>query len=175
MVECRHPEVQIVIITFPIVLPRQFLNLHALKKKVHIQSIIDYGPTLRDSSSANDLKPWLVYIRDRSRQFTPRTITPAVPDYNFLSTLLLKERLNYNKGILIHNIMSGKVPLSLTAKLSLNQSRHYEKLSMPIPRTFSSLASYILVVFFGTHSLTVLLLLLLMPCLSISFYHNISL
>ena len=43
--------------------------------------------------------------------------------------------LNYNKGVLIHKIMSGKVPPSLTAKLSLNQSRHSGKLNIPIPRT----------------------------------------
>ena len=59
----------------------------------------------------------------------------AISDYNFLSVLPLKERLiNYNKEILIHKIMSGKVPPSLTATSSVNQSRHSGKLNIPIPR-----------------------------------------
>ena len=53
-------------------------------------------------------------------------------DCNFLSILPLKERLSYNKGgVLIHKIMPGKVPPSLTAKFSgLNQSRRSGKPSI---------------------------------------------
>ena len=50
-----------------------------------------------------------------------RNTTLVVSDYNFLSILPLKERLNYNKEVLVHKIMSGKAPPSLTAKCSLNQ------------------------------------------------------
>ena len=69
----------------------------------------------------------------------------------------LKERLNYNKGILMHKIMSGKVPPSLTAKPSLNhhdilESSIYQSLGL----TFSNLALYILAVYFRTQSLTLL-------------------
>ena len=64
-----------------------------------------------------------------------KTTTLAISDYNVLSILPLRERLNYNKGILIHKIMSEKVPPSLTAKFSLNQSRHSGKLNTPMPRT----------------------------------------
>ena len=35
----------------------------------------------------------------------------------------------------MHKVMSGKVPHSLAAKSSLNQSRHSGKLNIPIPRT----------------------------------------
>ena len=63
-----------------------------------------------------------------------KTTTLAISDYNFLSILPFKERLNYNKGILIHKIMSGKIPPSLRAKFSLNQSRHSGKFNIPIPR-----------------------------------------
>ena len=79
-----------------------------------------------------------VYIRVRSRhdslhksalkaillKSTTLTISKKhnskISDYSFLSILPLKERLNYNKGVLIHKIMSGKIPSSLRAKLSLN-------------------------------------------------------
>ena len=37
-----------------------------------------------------------------------KTTNLAISDYNFLSILPLKQRLNYNKGVLIHKIMSGK-------------------------------------------------------------------
>ena len=36
-----------------------------------------------------------------------KTTTLAISDYNFLSVLPLEERLNYNKGVLVHKIMSA--------------------------------------------------------------------
>ena len=63
-----------------------------------------------------------------------KNTTLAISDYNFLSILPLKERLKHNKGVLIHKIMSGKVPPSLRAKFSLNQSRHFGKFNIPLPR-----------------------------------------
>ena len=68
-----------------------------------------------------------------------KTATLAISDYIFLSILPLKERLNYNDGVLIHKIVrkSQTVP---TAKVSLNQdileNSRYESLGL----TFSSLA-----------------------------------
>ena len=44
----------------------------------------------------------------------------------------LKERLNYNNGVLKHKIMTGKFPPSLAAKSSLNQS-HSRKLKSSLP------------------------------------------
>ena len=85
------------------------------------------------------LNLWLVYIRVRLRQFfksKTKNTTLAISDYNILSILPLNERLNYNKGVLmLHKIMTGKVPFSLTAKFSLNQSRYSGKLNIPVPRT----------------------------------------
>ena len=87
-----------------------------------------------------------------------KSTTLTISDYSFLSILPLKERLNYNKGVLIHKIMCGKVPPSLMARFSLNQSGQSEKKSIyqSLGLTFPSLSSYIPVVFFGTHSLTLL-------------------
>ena len=42
---------------------------------------------------------------------------------------------NYNKGGLIHKGMCERVPHSLMATFSLNQSRHSGKLNIQIPRT----------------------------------------
>ena len=115
---------------------KHFENLHARKLffDAHIQSIIDFGSTLWDSASANTLKPLVSLHKTALKAILLETTTLAISDYNFLSTLPLKERLNYSKGVLIHKIMSGKVPPSLRAKFSLNQSRHSGKLNIPIPR-----------------------------------------
>ena len=64
-----------------------------------------------------------------------KTTTLPISDYKFLSILPPRERLNYNKGVLMHKIMSKKVLPSLTAIFPRNQSRHSRKLNMPIPRT----------------------------------------
>ena len=115
---------------------KHFLNLHARKLFVHahIQSIIDYGSTLWDSANANTLKPLVSLHKRALKAILLKTTTLATSEYNFLSILPPQERLNYNKGVLIHKVMSGKVPPSLRAKLSLNQSRHSGKLNIPIPR-----------------------------------------
>ena len=61
-----------------------------------------------------------ILLKNKNKKHT----TLAISDYNFLSVLPLKERLDYNKRVLKHKIMSEKVPPSLTAKCSLNQSGH---------------------------------------------------
>ena len=116
---------------------KHFLNLHARKLflHAHIQSIIDYGSTLRDLASANTLKPLANLHKRALKAILLKITTVAISDYNVLSILPLSERLNYNKEVLIHKIMSGKVPPSLTAKCSINKSRHSGKFNIPIPRT----------------------------------------
>ena len=48
------------------------------------------------------LNLWLVYTdKTALKAILLKTTTLAISDYNFLSILPLKERLNYNKGILI--------------------------------------------------------------------------
>ena len=85
-------------------------------------------------SSVNTPKPLVSLHKRALKAILLKTTTLAISDYNFLSILPLKERLNYNKEVLIHKIMSGTVPPSVTAKFSLNQSRHSGKLNIPIPR-----------------------------------------
>ena len=98
-------------------------------------SIYYWLRTLWDSASANILKPLVSLHKRPLRVILLKNTTLVISGYNFLSILPLKETLNYNKGVLIHQIMSGKVPPSLRTKFSLNQSRHSGKLSIPVPRT----------------------------------------
>ena len=107
-----------------------FLNLHIRKLFFHanIQSIIDYGLTLCDSASANALKP-LVRLHKRAlKAILLQTTTLAISDYNFLSILPLKERLNYNKGVLCTKLCPEKSHPLLRLIFSLNQSRYSGKL-----------------------------------------------
>ena len=105
----------------------------SLSFRAHIQSIIDYGSTPWDSASANTLKPLVSLHKRALNAILVKNTTLAISDNNLLSIVPLKERLNYNKGVLIHKIMSGKVPPSLTANFPLNQSRQSGKLNIPIP------------------------------------------
>jgi len=84
-----------------------------------------------DSASENTLKPLVSLHKTALKAILLKNTILATSDYNVLSILPLKERL---KGVLIHKIMSEKVPSSLTAKFYLNQSRHSGKLNIPIPR-----------------------------------------
>ena len=108
---CKAPTLRLK--TYQLSQIKDFLNLHARKLfffYAYIYLFIFYPSSITNHR--------LVYLRDRSRQFS---ITQSISDYNFLSSLPLKERLN--KEVLMHTIMSGKVPLFLAAKCSLNQSR----------------------------------------------------
>jgi hypothetical protein len=115
---------------------KHFLNPHARKLffHAHIQSIIDYGSTLWDSASANTLKPLVSLHKRALKVILLRNTTLMVSDYKYLSILPLRQRLDYNKGVLMQKIMSGKAPPTLFAKFSLSESRHTSKINVPIPR-----------------------------------------
>ena len=113
---------------------KHFLDLHARKKKkkctysIHRRLRIDTVGLSKCKYSQT-----LVNLHKRVlKAILLKTTTLTISDYNFLSVLSLKERLNYNKGVLIHKIMSGKVPPSLMSNFSRNQSRHSGKLNIPI-------------------------------------------
>jgi len=120
---------------------KHFLNLHArnLFFRAHIQSITDYESTLLDLASANAPKPSVsLHKRSSALGTFAQNHTLAISVYSFLSSLPLKERLDYSKGVkrvLMHKIVSGKVTPYLTAKCSLKQSEYCGKLNVPIPRT----------------------------------------
>ena len=88
---------------------KHFLNAHAWKLffHAHIQPIIDYASTLWDSASANTLKP-LVNIHKQALKLTLlKSTSLTAHDYKLLDVLLLKLKLEFNKGIIIHKIVSG--------------------------------------------------------------------
>ena len=100
-----------------------------------IRSIIDYGSALWDSASANTLKPLVSWHKRALKPNLLKTTALAISDENSLSIPSLKERLNYNDDVLMLKIMSGKDPLSFTAKLSLKPIETFWKAQYtPIPR-----------------------------------------
>ena len=110
----------------------------------HIQSSIDYASTIWDSASANALKP-LQSLHKRALKLVLLTkLSLSSSHYTQLNILPLNLRLEYNKGIMMHKIMTGHAPEILSSKFILNSSRNTNKLCVPIPRIdmFKSSLSY---------------------------------
>ena len=113
---------------------KHFLNAHARKLffHAHIHPIIDYASTLWDSASANTLKP-LVSIHKRALKVTLlKSTSLTAHDYKLLDVLPLK--LKFNKGIIMHKIVSGYAPSNLKLSFHSSQNRHSHKLVVPRPR-----------------------------------------
>ena len=113
---------------------KHFLNAHAQKLffHAHIQPVIDYASTLWHSASANTLKP-LVSIHKRALKLTLlKSTSLTAHDYKLLDVLPLK--LKFNKGIMMHKIVSGYAPSNLKLNFHSNQNRHSHKLVVPRPR-----------------------------------------
>ena len=109
---------------------KHFLNAHARKLffHAHIQPIIDYASTLWDSASANTLKP-LVSIHKRALKLTLlKSTSLTAHDYKLLDVLPLKLKLEYNKGINMHKIVTGYSPTTLKFNFHSNQNRHLHKI-----------------------------------------------
>ena len=116
---------------------KHFLNMHARKLffQAHIQSTIDYASTLWDSTSANTLKPLVSLHKRALKLIILKTSTLNASDYKTLDILPLKNRLKYNKGLLMYKIMSGNAPPNLTSSFSISSYSHYaNKINLPIPR-----------------------------------------
>ena len=115
---------------------KHFLNAHARKLffHAHIQPIIDYASTLWDSASVNTLKP-LASIHKRALKLTLlKSTSLTAHDYKLLDVLPLKLKLECNKGIIMHKIVSGYAPSNLNLNFHSNQNRHSRKLIVPRPR-----------------------------------------
>ena len=105
---------------------KHFLNAHARKLffHAHIQPIIDCASTLRDSASVNTLKP-LVSIHKQALKLTLlKSTSLTAHDYKLLAVLPVKLKLEFNKGIIIHKIVSGYAPSNLKLNFHSNQNRH---------------------------------------------------
>ena len=115
---------------------KHFLNLHSrnLFFKTQIQSLIDYSSTLWDTASANTLKPLIRLHKRAIKLVLQKTTSLTDDDYKSLNVLPIYKRLNFNKGILMHKIITGKAPPYLTNSFSINQSRCKLNIHVPNPR-----------------------------------------
>ena len=105
---------------------KHFLNAHAKKQffHAHIQSIIDYASTLWDSASANTLKPLSSVHRWALILILLKSNTLTAHDYKSLDILLLNSKLEHNKGIIMHKIVTGSALSTLMANFCTNQNTH---------------------------------------------------
>ena len=102
--------------------------------KSHIQSLIDYGSTLWDSTSKGTLKPLQSLQRRASKLILLKQSSLEQDDYNLLNVLPLHTRLKYNKGIYMKKIMVGNAPSSLCYLFPINPIRDQIKINIPTPR-----------------------------------------
>jgi hypothetical protein len=114
---------------------KHFLNSQSRKLfySAHIQSSIDYASTLWDSASANAMKP-LQRVQKRAIKAVLLKTKIHNEDYRSIEILPLQKRLQYNKLLFMSKILSGRSSRNLLNRFSLNTSRNYTKLNVPIPR-----------------------------------------
>jgi hypothetical protein len=105
---------------------KHYLDLHSRRKKIqaYIQSSIDYASTIWGSASANTIKP-LLSLHKRALKFVlNKTTSLTNVDYKQSNILPLDKRLVYNKGVMMHRIMTGHAPPSLIHTFSTNENRN---------------------------------------------------
>ena len=108
---------------------KNFFFFHA-----HIQLIIDYASTLQDSANANMLKLFVSIHKRALKLYLLKPTSLTAHDYKLLDVLLLKLKLVFNKGIIMHKIVSGYATSNLNLNFHSNQIRHSHKLIVPRPR-----------------------------------------
>ena len=115
---------------------KHFLNTHARKQffHAHIQSLIDYASTLWDSASANIIKPLESSYKRALKLILLKPQTLTADDYLSLDILPLKQKLEYNKMILMHRVVTGNAPPVIIEQFSLNTIRQSKRLVVPLPR-----------------------------------------
>ena len=87
-----------------------------------------------DSANANTLKP-LVSIHKRALKLNLlKSTSLTAHDYKLLDVLPLKLKLEFNKGIIMHKIVSGYAPSNLKLNFHSKQIRHSHTLIVPRPR-----------------------------------------
>jgi hypothetical protein len=115
---------------------KHYLDLHSRKLffLAYIQSSIDYASTIWGSASAKTIKP-LLSLHKRALKFVlNKTNSLTNVDYKQSNILPLDKRLVYNKGVMMHRIMTGQAPPSLIHTFSTNGNRNARKLNIPLPR-----------------------------------------
>lgn len=103
--------------------------------KTHIQSSFDYVSTIWDSASKEQIKPLRSIYNRGLKLVLLKNSTLHANDFKSLNVLTLEQRLTYNKGVMMHKIMSGKAPPKLFAKFKINKyARRKYKLKSFTPR-----------------------------------------
>ena len=101
-----------------------------------IQSLIDYASALWDSASPSTLKP-LASIHKRAFKLALLKFTAMTAhEYNVLDVLPLTLKEDFNKGIIMHKIVTGDAPSTLKFNFHSNQNRHSHKLIVHRPRLY---------------------------------------
>ena len=95
---------------------------------------MDYSSSLWDTASAKTLKQLGRLHKRAIKLVLQKTTSLTDDDYKSLNVLPIYKRLNFNKGILMHKIITGKVPPYLTNSFSINQSRCKLNIHVPTPR-----------------------------------------
>ena len=115
---------------------KHFLDVHARKLffHAHIQSLIDYASTLWDSASANILKPLESLYKRAIKLILLKPNSLTTSDYTSTDILPLKLRLEYNKAVMMHRVMTGKAPPNIRKDFPLNVVNHSKRLVLPLPR-----------------------------------------
>ena len=112
------------------------MNTYARKLffHAHIQSLIDYASTLWDSASANVLKPLESLYKRAIKLILLKPSTLTTTDYVSTDILPLKLRLEYNKAVMMHRVMTDNAPPNITKKFSLSTVNRSKRLVLPLPR-----------------------------------------
>ena len=115
---------------------KHFVNFRTRKLffTSHIQSLIDYGSSLWDSTSKSTLKPLQSLHRRALKLILLKQSSLEQDDYNLLNILPLHTRLKYSKGIYMKKIMIGNAPYSLRCLFPINSTRDQIKINIPTPR-----------------------------------------
>ena len=106
-----------------------FLNRHARKQffHAHIQSLVDYASTLWDCASANILKS-LESIYRRALKLVllkSNTLTPS--DYVSIDILPFKQKVLFNKAVIMQRVMTGNAPPLISNLFQVNSIRQSKR------------------------------------------------
>ena len=97
-------------------------------------SIIDYASPIWDLASANVLKPLLRLYKRAIKIVLLKSNTLTSKDYKQADILPFDLKLEYNKVLMMHNVIFGIAPSYLCNSFSINENRHSHKLAVPLPR-----------------------------------------
>ena len=100
----------------------------------HILSLVDYGSSIWGNSSDTNLKLINRMYKKAIKLILLKSTSLSVNDYKSINSLTLHDRLLFNKGLVMHNVVNGNAPSKIIALFKTNIYRHNHLLSFPRPR-----------------------------------------